>query len=74
MSTRYSGTRTEKHLILDDSHKSAIKDHLRSYHQFKILRKCHIDYDAKIHEALLIKRTKATTKLIAIWKSHVIFA
>ena len=29
MSTRHLGTRAGEHLNLDDSHKSAIKDHLR---------------------------------------------
>ena len=33
MSTRHSGKRAGEHLNLDDSHKSAIKDHLRSCHQ-----------------------------------------
>ena len=65
MSTRHLGTRAGEHLNIDDSHKSAIKNHLRSCRQcccgvcnvifFKILRKCNTDYDTKIHEALLIK-------------------
>ena len=60
------GTRAEEHLNLDDSHKSEIKDHLRSCRQccnevcnvttFKILRKCNADDDTKIHKALLIKK------------------
>ena len=60
MSTRHLRTRVEIYLNLDDFHKSAIKDRLRSCHQFcngvynvtsfKIL-----NYDAKIHESLLIK-------------------
>ena len=72
MSTQHLGTRAGEHLNLDDSHKNAIKDHLRSYRQccsgvcnvtsFKILRKCNTDYHTKIHDALLIKKTKATTK------------
>ena len=72
MSTRHLDTRAGDHLNLDDSHKSAIKNHLRSCRQccngvcnvtsFKILRKCNTDYDTKIHQALLIKKTKATTK------------
>ena len=67
MSTRHLGTRAGEHLNLDDSYKSAIKDHLRSCRQccngicnvisFKISRKCYTDYDTKIHEALLIKKT-----------------
>ena len=61
-----------KHFNLNNSHKNAIKNHLQSCHQccngvcnvtsFQILRKWHIDYDTKIHKALLIKKTKATTK------------
>ena len=57
MSMRHLGTRAGEHLNVDDSHKSAIKDHLRSCRQccngvcnvtsFKILRKCNIDYDTK---------------------------
>ena len=72
MFTRHLGTRAGEHLNLADSRKSAIKDHIRSCHHccseisnitsFKILRKCNTDYDTKIHEALLIKKTKATTK------------
>ena len=68
MSTRHLGTRAGGHSNLDDSYKSAVKDHLRSCHQccngvcdvscFKILRKCKTDYDTKIHEALLIKKLK----------------
>ena len=59
------------HLNLDDSHKSAIKNRLRSCRpccnvvcnvtSFEILRKCNTDYDTKIYEALLIKKTKATS-------------
>ena len=69
---RHLRTRAGEHLNLDDSHKSTMKDHLRPCHQccngvsnvtsFKILRKCHTDYDTKVHEAYLIKKTKATTK------------
>ena len=71
MTTRHLGTRAGEHLNLDDSHKSVIKDHLRSCRQycngacnvtsFKILRKCNTDYDRKIHEDLLTKKTKTTT-------------
>ena len=55
MSMRHWWTRVVEHLNSDDSHKSAIKDHLRSCYQcyngvcnvtsFKILRKYHTDYD-----------------------------
>ena len=69
MFTRHLGTRAREHLNLDDSHKSATKDHLRSCRQccngvcnvtsIKIfLRKCTTDYDTKIHEALLIKKLR----------------
>ena len=68
MSTRHLRTRAGKHLNLDNSHKSAIKDHLRSCRQccngvcnvtsFKILGKCNTDYDTKIHEALPIKKLR----------------
>ena len=68
MSTRHLRTRAGKHLNLDNSHKSAIKDHLRSCRQccngvcnvtsFKILGKCNTDYDTKIREALLIKKLR----------------
>ena len=66
------GTKAGERLNLDDSQRRAIKDHIRSCRQccnkvcnvtsFKILRKCNADFDTKIHEALLIKKTKATTK------------
>ena len=66
MSMRHLGTRAGEHLNMDDSHKSATKDYLRYCHQccngicnvtsFKILGKCHTDYDTKIHEALLTKK------------------
>ena len=68
VSTRHLGTRAGEYLNLDDSHKSAIKDHLRFCRQccngvcnitcFKMLRKCNTDYDTKIHEALLIKKLR----------------
>ena len=66
MSTQHLETKTGKHLNLDNSHNSTVKDHLRSCHErcnriynitsFTILRKCHTDYDSIIHEALLIKK------------------
>ena len=64
MSSRHLITRVE-HLNLADSRKSAIKDHILScpicsnlqynLNSFTILKKCNSDYEAKIHEALLIK-------------------
>ena len=61
----WSGDKSWETFEFYDSNKRAIKDHLWSCHQccnevcnassFKILRKYHINYDTKIHEALLIK-------------------
>ena len=67
MSSRHLGTQAREHLNLADINtKSAIKDHLydcdkcssmkHSVESFKILKKCVTEYDAKIQEALLIKR------------------
>ena len=65
ISSRHLITRVKEHLNLADSRRSAIKDHILScptcsnlqYNigSFTILRKCYSDYEAKIHEALLIK-------------------
>ena len=56
----------KEHLNLADSRKSAIKDHILScpicsnlqynINSFTILRKCNSDYEAKLHEALLLIR------------------
>ena len=67
-------TRVKEHLNLADSRKSAIKDHMLScpicsnlqynINSFTILKKCNLDYEAKIHEALLIKpHTPSINKL-----------
>ena len=66
MSFRHLITRVKEHLNLADSTKSAIKDHILScpicsnlqynINSFTIMKKCNSDYEAKIHEALLIKR------------------
>ena len=66
VSFRYLITRVKEHLNLADLRKSAIKDHILScptcsnlqynINSFTILKKCNSDYEAKIHEALLIKR------------------
>lgn len=69
MTSRHLITRVREHLDLGDLNpKSAIKDHIynckscsitkHSINSFRILRQCNNDYDAKIHEALLIKRLK----------------
>ena len=65
MSSRHLITRVRKHLNSADSRKSVIKDHILScstcsnlqynINSFTILRKCNSDYEAKIHEGLLIK-------------------
>ena len=66
MSSRHLIFKVKEHLNLADSRKSAIKNHILScptcsnlqynIDSFAILRKCNSDYDAKIHQALLIKR------------------
>ena len=66
MYSRHLITRVKEHLNLADSRKSAIKNHILScpicsnlqynINSFTILRKCNSDYEAKIHEALLMKR------------------
>ena len=66
MSSRHLITRVKEHLNLADSRKSAIKDYIASCRicsnlqynitYFTILRKCISDYEAKLHEALLIIR------------------
>ena len=66
MSSRHLITRVKEHLNLAYSRKSAIKDHILScptssnlqynINSFTILKKCNSGYEAKIHEALLIKR------------------
>ena len=68
MSSRHLITRVKEHLNLADLRKKAIKNHILScptysnlrvqynINSFTILRKCNSDYEAKIHEALLIKR------------------
>ena len=67
MSSGHLATRAQEHLNpADINTKSAIKDHLydcdkrssikHSVESFKILKKCVTEYDAKIQEALLIKK------------------
>ena len=66
MSSRHLIIIVKEHLNLADSRKSIIKDHILScptwsnleynINSFTILRKCNSDYEAKIHEGLLIKR------------------
>ena len=66
MSSRHLITRVMEYLNLADSKKSAIKNRILScptcsnlqynIYCLTILKKCNSDYEAKIHEALLIKR------------------
>ena len=66
-SARHLGIRAGEHLNVSRSGKSAIKEHIRkcslcktqpsNMKQFKIIRKCQSSYEAKIHEALVIKRS-----------------
>ena len=68
MSSRHLVVRVKEHLNLNDRRKSAIKDHLLhcsscsqaeiKLDSFKVLKKCSSEYNAKIHEAFLIKRNK----------------
>ena len=66
-SARHLSIRTEEHLNVLRSGKSAIKEHIRKssscktqpkdMKQFEMIRKCQTSYEAKIHEALVIKRS-----------------
>ena len=66
-SARYLSSRTGEHLNVSRSGKSAIKEHIRkcsscktqpnNMKQFEIIKKCQTSYEAKIHEALVIKRS-----------------
>ena len=68
MSSRHLVTRAKEHLDLNQSRKSAIKDHIldcvecsnssHSLASFKILPNCKYEYDTKVYEALLIKKFK----------------
>ena len=66
-SAKHMSIRAGEHLNVSKSGKSAIKEHIRkrslrktqpnNMKQFEIIRKCQTSYEAKIHEALLIKRS-----------------
>ena len=66
MTTRHLVARACKHLILVGPHKSAIKDHIRTcatcredkytINFFQILKRCQLQYETKIQEALLIEK------------------
>jgi len=67
--SRHLSTRANEHLDLTGAKKSAIKQHLLScsicaeksnLNSFVILKKCTSDFQAKIHEALLIKKHRPT--------------
>ena len=66
-SARHLSLRAGEHLNVSRSGKSAIREHIRkcsscktqpnNMKQFEIIRKCQTSYEAKIHEALVIKRS-----------------
>ena len=68
-STRHLSIRAGEHLNVSRSSKSAIKEHIRKcsscktqpnkMKQFEIIKKCQTSYEAKIHEALVIKRSNS---------------
>ena len=66
MTTRHLAARACEHLVFAQSHKSAIKDHIHAcatgredkytVNSFQIAKRCHMEYETKIQEALLIKK------------------
>ena len=66
-SARHWSIKAGEHLNVSRSGKSAIKEHIKkcsscktqphNMKQFEIIRKCQTSYEAKIHEALVIKRS-----------------
>ena len=68
MSSRHLVSRAKEHLDLNQSRKSAIKEHIldsvkccnssHSLASFTILQNCKNEYDTKVHEALLTKKFK----------------
>ena len=66
-SARHLSIRAGEHSNVSKSGKIAIKEHIRKYNsrktqsnsmkQFEIIRKCQISYEAKIHKAVVIKRS-----------------
>ena len=71
-STRHLSIRAGEHLNVSRSSKSAMKKHIKkcsscktqpnNIKQFEIIRKCQSSYEAKIHEALVIKRSNPVLK------------
>ena len=67
MSTRHLSTRVGEHLGFHLKTESSIKEHILScdscsnikfnVNSFKIIKKCNSNFETKIHEALLIKKT-----------------
>ena len=77
MSTRHLVTRAREHLQLNsNSNKSAMSQHVSSCQtcqnrslnvsSFKVIRNCHHEYETKIQEALLIKKTNTTIEFTII--------
>ena len=69
MSSGYLGTRARRYLNLNNSRKSATKDHLQQckscsesettlHSSFTVLKKCRSEYNTKTHEALIIIQSK----------------
>ena len=68
--TRYLITRAHEHLNLNSNAKTAVKDHIYScshcsktdlsVSNFKVIKKCNTGFEAKIQEALLIKKFNPT--------------
>ena len=73
-STRHVVIRTTQHLNLGSSLKSKIKEHILErnlcnkkdrdslMHRFVVIKKCSLDYDCKIHEALTKKHQPKLNK------------
>ena len=72
MTTRHLAARACEHLVFAGSHKSAIKDHTHAcatcregkytLNSFQIVKRCHMEYETKIQEALLIKKLNSKLK------------
>ena len=68
--TRHLITRSYEHLNLNSNAKTAVKDHVYScshcsktdlsVSNFKVIKKCNTGFEAKIQEALLIKKFNPT--------------
>ena len=68
--TRHLITRAHEHLNLNSIAKTAVKDHINScshctkidlsVSNFKVIKKCNTSFEAKVQEALLIKKFNPT--------------